>query len=277
MDHFSKAVDRARGEMPSVRAWMQAEKGPADPAGAPSPLEIRQVRLEPEHLRSQHVLFHPDREDLPLVDIFRLLRTRILLQMRPKEWRRLGITSAGDKEGKSFTAINLACSIARSSNERVVLIDADLRKPNVAHTLGFEAHVGLADHLVNQTPIEQVLVSPEGMANLVVLPGRRADGDLSVPELIGSEGMSAVLNEVDRRIRPAITIVDLPPVLVGDDVISIGPRLDALLLVIDEGRTSIDELTKAAELTSRFNLLGSVLNNSRQKPGRFDSYYYHGE
>ncbi len=277
MDHFSKAVERARSENLSVRNWMQAEpKQPASAPSAPMVTEVGTIELDHDHLRSRHVLLYPDREDLPAVDVFRLLRTRLLLQMRPNGWTRLGITSAGDKEGKSLTAINLAASLARNGPDRVILVDADLRKPNLADTLGFTVERGLVDHLAAGVPVEDMLVHPEGVPNLLLLPGRRAEADLNVPELVGSAAMAELMSRIG-RMKSAITIVDLPPVLVGDDVIAIAPRLDALLLVVEEGRTNVDELRKAAELTSRFNVLGSVLNKSQHKLERFESYYYHGQ
>jgi Mrp family chromosome partitioning ATPase len=275
MDHFSKAVERARNENQSVRTWMQAEtRAPAAPE-VPLQADVRTIKLDPDRLRASHVLLFPDQEDLAAVDVFRLLRTRVLLQMRANSWTRIGITSAGDREGKSLTAINLASSIARSGPESVMLIDADLRKPNVAETLGFESEYGLVDHLADGIPITDIVVRPEGEPRLSLLPGRRVGRHLDIPELVGSRAMADLLAYTG-RLKSTVTIVDLPPVLVGDDVIAVGPNLDALLLVVEEGRTDVDELRKTVELTSRFNILGSVLNKSRQSLGRFKSYYYHG-
>ncbi|MEQ8857265.1 MAG: CpsD/CapB family tyrosine-protein kinase [Pseudomonadales bacterium] len=256
---------------------MQAEsREPASSKPAPAGPEARSIELDHDHLRDRHVLLYPDRQDLAAVDVYRLLRTRLLLQMRPNGWTRIGITSAGDKEGKSLTSINLACSLAKSGPDNVVVVDADLRKPNLADTLGFGVEVGVVDHLVDRTPIEDILVRPHDVSNLFLLPGRRIEEDLDVPELVGSSAMSEMLSRIG-RMKSTITIVDLPPVLVGDDVLSLASQLDALLLVVEEGRTDIEELKKAAELTSRFNVLGSVLNKSRHKLERFESYYYHGQ
>lgn len=279
MDHFSKAVERARSEHQSVRTWMQADaRAPATTTAPdiPQQPDVRTIKLDRDRLRAAHVLLFPDQEDLAAVDVFRLLRTRVLLQVRANSWTRIGVTSAGDKEGKTLTSINLAASLARSAPDKVMLIDADLRRPNIAETLGFRPERGLVDHLTDGVPLENIVVRPEGIDNFSILPGRRVGRHLDVPELIGSRAMADLL-ALTRRMRSTITIVDLPPVLIGDDVLALGPQLDALLLVVEEGRTDVSELRKAAELTSRLNILGSVLNKSQQSLGRFESYYYQAQ
>jgi capsular exopolysaccharide synthesis family protein len=179
--------------------------------------------------------------------------------MRRDGWNVLGVTSAGSKEGKSLTAANLAISMAREPETTVLLVDADLRNPSLHRYFGVDVEWGLADYLRSDLPIEDVLIAP-GIERLLVLPGKSAVADSS--ELLGSRKMAALINECKSRYEIGCIIVDLPPILVGDDALVLSPCLDAALLVVDEGRTLAHELTRSLELLDRVKIIGTVLNRS---------------
>jgi protein-tyrosine kinase len=271
MDPISKALERAQRDGGSVRSWVApaARERVAPPA---ADVATRQVVLDPDHLASRLVLSGPGHEDPVIADKYRLLRTQLLKRMLANGWTKLGITSAGPKAGKTLTAINLALSIARGGNQRVVLIDADLRKSSTADDLGLDGSIGLIDYLTTDLTLEAVAVSPSELPNLMIVPGRRVDISESTPEILRSAKMTDLLTRVNGT-EPVITVVDLPPVVVGDDVITVATHLDAVLLVIEEGGTDVDELKKAADLLADFNLLGSVLNKSTEKNKEVEGYY----
>jgi protein-tyrosine kinase len=274
MDPISKALERAQRDGGSVRSWVApAARESAAPAAPVTDVRARQVQLDPTHLAAHLVLSGPGHEDPVIADKYRLLRTQLLKRMLANGWTKLGITSAGPKAGKTLTSINLALSIARGGNQPVVLIDADLRKSSTAEDLGIDGTLGLIDYLTTDVSLDAVAVTPTELPNLTIIPGRRLELSESTPEVLRSSKMTDLLNRFDSGAEPAILVVDLPPVVVGDDVITVATHLHGVLLVIEEGGTDVGELKKAAELLADFNLLGSVLNKSTESNKEVEGYY----
>lgn len=273
-DPISRALERAQRDGGSVRSWVATptrEPAPAVPIAAE--FGARAIDLDPAHLASRLILSGPGHEDPVVADKYRLLRTQLLKRMQAHGWSKLGITSAGPKAGKTLTSINLALSLARSGNERVILIDADLRKSSMADDLGIDGSVGLIDYLSTDLDLEAVAVSPRSDPNLLVIPGRRVELGAPTPEVLRSAKMAELIARAGAGTEPTIVVVDLPPVVVGDDVIAVAGYLDALILVIEENSTEVQEVKEAAELLADFNLIGSVLNKSREKDRDVEGYY----
>lgn len=274
MDPISKALERATAEGHSVRSWVQPS-----PRTEPDRTTPRTVRpalrrmLDPELLSRHRLLAGGDDENALIADRYRLLRTRVLQAMRAKGWRSLGVTSAGTQAGKTVTAINLAISIARDGNHQVVLVDGDIRKPSIADYMGIEAALGLSAYLTGTVALESALIGIDNWPNLRVLPGAIQSLDGPTPDVLKSQRMHDLLRDIPAAGKSTVMVVDLPPVLIGDDVIAVAASLDALLLVVEEGSTTIDELKTAAEQLSNFNLIGTVLNKSSEKLKPFEGYY----
>ena len=209
-------------------------------------------------------------DDQKIIDSYGLLRTRVLRRMQQNKWKSIGITSAGKDNGKTLTAINLGISIARKQNYTVVVVDADLRNPSINELFGFKPQVGLNDYLTADIPVDNVLVHP-GIERLVVLPGKRSAGASS--ELLSSDKMARLVQELKARYPSRIVIYDLPPVLVGDDVVAFAPNLDTALLVVEEGRTETDKLKRSIDLLEGVDIIGTVLNKSTGDT-LTEEYYY---
>jgi protein-tyrosine kinase len=273
MDHISRALERAQAERSGVRSWVLPSPSEQQDPAVVQPA-VRKITLSAAHLKERHILSGRGREDPAITDVYRLLRTRVTQLMAQRGWHTVGVTSAGPRAGKSLTAINLAISMARDSAHSVVLVDADLRRPSVADTLGLPESVGLIDYLNSGVELGDVLQASD-IDNLLVLPGRHEASGVAVSELLTSNKMSSLIQSVRGREKSSLVVVDLPPVLVGDDVVAVAPFLDCLLIVIEEGKTEIEELRHTAELIKGFNLLGTVLNKSAEKSKHFASYYYH--
>jgi protein-tyrosine kinase len=272
MDPISKALERAQRDGRSVRNWVAPSSATARDTARPAApaLAARLVELEPDLLAGRNILSGPDHEDPVIADKYRLLRTQLLTRMQAHGWNKIGITSSGPKAGKTLTSINLALSIARDESQHVVLIDADLRKSSTAEDLGLNGDVGLIDYLSSDLALEAVAVTPRNIPNLMIVPGRRIDPTASTPEALRTAKMQNLLRGFG---ADTIVIVDLPPVVVGDDVITVAAHLDGMLLVIEEGGTDVEELQQAAKLLEDFNLLGSVLNKSMEKNREVEGYY----
>ena len=194
------------------------------------------------------------------VDAFKILRTQITHRMREKGWNVIGVTSPGLGEGKTLTAVNLAISLAMDVTQSVLLVDANLQSPTIHEVFDLGASEGLANYLLDDTPLEDLLIHP-GIGRFVLLPGGRA-----VPhsaEALTSPKMIALVEELKHRYHSRIIMFDLPPLLNTSDVLAFTPYIDALLLVIEEGHTKAEDVERALSLVKHSTpILGTVLNKA---------------
>lgn len=252
MDRISRALELARKKVVSVK-----EEPLLEPEKSVEYTVTPTVPLSAELLRENRIL--TGRDEGPIVDTYGLLRTRILKLMRQNNWKTIGVTSPNPSAGKTVTAINLSISITYDQNHSVLLVDADFRKPGISKTLGVNPMYGLNNYLLAENSIEDVFVHPE-IKHLVLVPACQVKGGSS--ELLSSPRMKKFVGDAKQRYPERIVVFDLPPVLVGDDVVALSPNLDAILLVVEDGKTQSDELRRAAELLHGVNLIGIVLNKA---------------
>lgn len=271
MDHLRKALEKAESNTPTVRDWMQpvAQNGGA----ASSHQDVKPGRvIEPDTVsQSVNRLIALSNENPAILDRYRLLRTRVQQALKAQNWRVLGITSSAPEAGKTLTTLNLGITIARADTQQVIIVDADLRKPSIAGTMGMSPEFGLADFLSGEAELTDIMYQPANCPNLTIVPAAGLKPPLNPSELLASSRFDNLVKML--RTTGAFVLVDTPPLLVGDDVLAIAPRLDCFLLVVEEGKTTVQELKDAARLLHDHHLIGSVLNKSSQVPQRFQSYY----
>ncbi len=196
----------------------------------------------------------------PFVDAYKILRTQVTHRLRENGWNVLGVTSPGYGEGKTLTAVNLAVSLAMETTQTVLLVDSDLQDPSVHEVFGLQNCLGLADYLLDDQPVEDLLLHP-GIGRFVLLPGGRAISNST--EILTSPKMVALVEELKHRYPSRVVIFDLPPLLHTADVLAFSPYTDALLMVVEEGRTTGDELQRALGLVKNSRpVLGTVLNKA---------------
>ncbi|MCM3652942.1 CpsD/CapB family tyrosine-protein kinase [Metabacillus litoralis] len=206
----------------------------------------------------------------PIAEQFRTVRTNIQFTSVDEELQTMIVTSSGPAEGKSTVTANLAVVFAQQG-KRVLLIDADLRKPTAHYTFRTENHVGLSNVLTRQATLEEA-VKPTDQDNLWVMTSGPIPPNPS--ELLGSRGMNALLelakNEYD------VIILDSPPVLVVTDAQVLANLADGVVLVVSSGKTEIESAKKAKELleSAKAKILGVVLNNKKIEDSQY--YYYYG-
>lgn len=213
-------------------------------------------------------------DDRAAKSAYNVLRTRVLQRMRSNNWRSLLVTSPGAGEGKTLTASNLAISLARDVNQSSTLIDLDLMRSSVAKYLGIDIDMraGIGDYLLGKAEVSEIMYSSGGIDRLVLVPNREPVENSS--DLISSPRMHDLVAELNAQADGSIVIYDMPPVLAHDDVLAFCPYVDAVLLVVAQGKTERTALDKAMSLLSDYEMLGVVLNMSTQtKDDNAYAYY----
>ena len=202
-------------------------------------------------------------------EIFRVLRTKVLKQLRDNNWNSFGVTSPSKAAGKSMISVNLAIALAKEVNQTVLLVDLDLKNPRIDWYFDLHVEQGLGDYLLSDTSLSEVLVNPS-IERLVVLPGRGKT--IGSSELLTAPKMRQLIQEIKQRYKSRIIIFDLPPILVSDDVLVSMDFFDASLLVVEEGVNTPDEVSKSLKMLTGSNLLGTVLNKAGKIPDHIGSY-----
>ena len=220
------------------------------------------------------------------VEQFRGLRSRVYQARYEAPLKSILIASGVPSEGKSFVAANLAMSLARNSNQCILLIDGDLRKPTLHSLLGAPNTIGLADYLEGSAEIEEILqrdlddgnygeAGPKRVANLTFISSGKST-DHSTDLMAGDR-----MKELIKSVSPYFDwiVIDGPPVLAVSDAVEISRAADAVLLVARNATTpyEVAQRTQAAFGNSR--ILGFVLNDMKDTPktgsyGYNYSYYY---
>jgi len=206
----------------------------------------------------------------PISEQYRTIRTNILFSVVDRPLRSLMVTSSAPAEGKSTTAANLAVVFAQQG-KKVLLVDADLRKPTVHYTFRKDNHVGLTNVLTKQAPF-QTAVKETDVDNLFVLTSGPIPPNPA--ELLGSSAMEELLAEAYKQFD--LVLFDTPPVLAVTDAQILANQCDGTILVVRSGKTEIEAAQKAKELliNAKGKLLGVVLNQKKQKESSY--YYYYG-
>ena len=188
---------------------------------------------------------------------YRALRTRLSHTEGAGALRTILVTSPQKGEGKSVTSANLALTMAQELQRRVVIVEADLRKPSLGHLFNLPAGPGLAEFLVGAAELKDVMkFLPDH--HLTVIPAGTPPANPS--ELLGSTAMRRLLDQL--RTRFDRVILDTPPVLPLADVAVLAPMVDGALLVVRAGYTPKPAIENALRAFDSSRLLGIVLNES---------------
>jgi len=269
MDHIRQALERARARTGPSEQHGDAARALVDGGRAERGELVREISLDVRRLESNRIIAYDDTDSR--TKSFDMLRTQVLQTMDQKNWRLLGVTSPSPGCGKTVTAINLAFSIARQPERSALLVDLDLRKPQLSSYLGANCRTGLINMLEGRSNLltSTIVVNAES-CRVTVLPVENSVSDSSV--WMTSRAMSDALNEIKSHFRSHYVIVDLPPVLTSDDVIAILPQLDCVLLVAAVGKSTAAEVNEASKLLPPGAVVRLVLNKVPQSDRRY-SYY----
>ncbi|SEA77541.1 capsular exopolysaccharide family [Thalassobacillus cyri] len=206
----------------------------------------------------------------PISEQYRTIRTNLQFASVDQELRTMMVTSAGPAEGKSLTVSNLAVTFAQQ-DKKVLLVDADMRKPTLHYTFRLDNSRGLSSVLIGDKLMHDV-VQQSDLDNLNLMSSGPIPPNPS--ELLGSRAMENFLQAAKQSYD--VVIFDTAPVLAVTDGQILSNICDGVLLVTRSKQTEIDAGKKAVDLLHQVNanVLGAVLNDVEQKKSNY--YYYYG-
>jgi succinoglycan biosynthesis transport protein ExoP len=210
-----------------------------------------------------------------MAESYRALRTSLLLSNLGAPPKVIMVTSALPQEGKTTTSINCAVVLAQKG-VRVLLIDADLRRPSIHKTLGMGPHSGLSNVLTGSATLEQAITRTAVLPNLFVMTAGTPPPNPA--ELLASANMRDVLAQL--REEYDHIVIDTPPSLSVTDAVVLSPRADAVVLVIRSGQTSKQALRRSRDLLTQVNakVVGVLLNAvDLRSPDYYYYYEYQGK
>src|SRR6266851_1119433 len=215
------------------------------------------------------MLFFGGEEHGSGMEEFRTLRSRLYQAREKHPLSKLLVTSALPKEGKSFTAANLAQVIVRQHGRRALLLDADLRNPQLHKVLGAEAGPGLSEYLRAETD-EFSIIQRGPMENLFLIPAGSNSGNPA--ELLAGGRLKVLLSRLEAMFD--WIIIDSAPAVPVADAALLANFCDGVLLVVRSNSTPIDAARKARKEFAERNVVGVVLNGITPELSPYSQYYY---
>jgi non-specific protein-tyrosine kinase len=272
MSKLKKAMEKARQTREGLVDLLTGDQEPRSvpetghPKAAESVCEevrpvynqTKVVCCDPETLKKNRIvgLFH----EVGISDQLKILRTQVLNKMEEIGGNSLLVTSAKPLEGKTTTAINLAVSLSHKVDHTVLLVDADLRKPELHRFFGCDIQGGLSDYLLGRADIPELMLNP-GIEKLVILPGGKPVSNSA--ELLGAPRMESLIKEMKNRYSDRFIIFDSSSLLVSADPLVFSRFTDAVLLVVEAERTAAKDLEKALGLLKDRTIIGTVFNKAK--------------
>ena len=238
----------------------------------------KQVTIDLDRLRAGGMIGGPDGDKTPLAEEFRVIKRPLLKNAfgdgaAIRNGNLVMVTSAFPREGKSFTAINLAMSIAMERDRTVLLVDADVARPSIPQQFGIAPDVGLMDVLLDPNVKLSDAIVRTNVNKLSLLPAGRPHRHAT--ELLASEAMAKLLAELSARYADRIVIFDSPPLLVTTEARALAANMGQIVLVVESESTTHEAVREALSTIESCEVVGMVLNKGRRSnPG--DSYGYYG-
>jgi exopolysaccharide transport family protein len=245
------------------------------PLGSKMAAEAGPKRLVASASHEAVELVTQSRPQSQMAESYRALRTSLLLSNLGTPPKIIMVTSARPQEGKTTTSINTSVVLAQKG-VRVLLIDADLRRPSVHKTLGLGPRSGLSNVLTGSTTLEHAITRSSVLPNLFILPAGTPPPNPA--ELLASSNMRDVL--LDLRDKYDHIVIDTPPTLSVTDAVVLSPRVDAIVLVIRSGQTTKQALRRSRDILMQVNahVTGVLLNAvDLSSPDYYYYYEYQGK
>lgn len=212
--------------------------------------------------------------DSIIAEEFRKLKTKVVTLTKQSGFQNsIMVTSALGGEGKSFTALNLAVSLAQEYDHTVLLVDADLRKPSLHEYLGILSGPGITDCLTSGIDLSSVIIQT-GIGKLSLLQAGKA---VKNPvELLSSLKMKELLSEMKHRYSDRYLIIDTPPLLPFAETQAICSLVDGIILVVRQEMTPVQSIKDSLDILQGKRMLGIVYNwvDPESLNSRYNYYYF---
>ena len=246
----------------------------SSPAAEVARKDTKIHRVNRAHLHRQGMIT-PEDNRTSNSESFRRIKRQILANLGKSDASRPSnlvlVTSALSGEGKTFCAVSLAISMALEMDRTVLLVDADVAKPSVPNTLGLAAERGLLDVVLDRRiELSEVLCKTD-IGKLTVLPAGTPHPHAT--ELLASDAMRALLQEMAERYHDRIVIFDSPPLLAASEAGVLASQMGQIVMVVEAGKTSEAALMAALGRIDTSNVTGLLLNKG-EDPGL---RYHYGE
>jgi exopolysaccharide/PEP-CTERM locus tyrosine autokinase len=280
-------VERAAG----LYEYGSILRGPATPRAAPAPVRPpaepahvaaaptyapaapgRQGLVDMQRLRDGGFIT-PDAVANPLAEEFRIVKRQLLRDAQAvAQGRSILVCSARPDEGKTFCSVNLALSLAAEKDMDVVLVDADVAKPDILSTLGLEAGPGLIDAIADESVDVEACLIRTDVPGLSVLPAGRFSNEAT--ELLASDRTRAVLDQLRARDPRRVIIFDSPPALAASPASVLAMHCGQLVFIVRAERSTEADLREALDLLSacpkpQLLLNGVVYGGANRRFGRY--------
>jgi capsular exopolysaccharide synthesis family protein len=289
MSRIYDALQRADIERKTVQGMDAAR--PPEPAPVPGADALPSIKAE---VNTEKITLHPWKPSMTYfptlndrgesIEQFRGLRSQLYQLRDQARLKTILISSGVPAEGKTFVVANLAISLARNRNNKVLLIDGDLRRPSLHAVLGAPNIPGLAEYLAATAEPSDIMQRNQNSSLVNAGMARSISNVTFIPAGAGGDNSSELV--ANRRIEELITIltphfdwilIDSPPVLAFADAIELARAADAVLLVARGASTPYDIAQRAQAAFSSSRILGFVLNAVKDVPPNASySYYYYG-
>jgi protein-tyrosine kinase len=270
MENIRQAVERARaGRGHDGKDQRLTGSDHRLQGGLGNLMEESASELDVSHLEAHRIIAHDSAD--PRSASYDMLRAQVLRAMDSGGRNVLAITSPTAGCGKTLTAINLALSIVRQADRSVLLIDMDLQKAQVAGSLGLKFENGLLGVLEERMTLGSALIRTRvGKSGLMVLPTEIAASGSS--DWMTSQAIALLFQQIRREFQSHTIIVDLPPMLYRDSVISILPYIDCVLLVAAIGASTLSEIQDCKKYLQAAEVIAFVLNKTREARSNYHHY-----
>ncbi len=209
----------------------------------------------------------------PMAENFRRLRTKILHPPHGSPPKSILITSAAPNEGKSFVCANLGITIAQGVEQHALIVDGDLRRPTIAKLFGLKNDRGLVNFLYDKSILSS-LIKKTSLEKLSIIPSGLPP--INPSELIASEKMSSLVNEVVSRYPDRFILIDAPPFHAAAETAILAKLVDAVVLVVRWGVAARYAVKETMESLGKDKIVGIVFNAFEKSDfeNKISGYYY---
>jgi capsular exopolysaccharide synthesis family protein len=212
---------------------------------------------------------HNGRE-LIFLEQFKALRAKFEQQVDMHKYKVVAVTSAIAEEGKTLTSANLAANLASVGRKKVLLVDTDMRKSDIAKKFNIPSKPGLKEFLTGSVPLEKIIHSDNSVTGLRIISGGER-GDVPA-ELLAGDTFRSFLQEMRNKFD--IVLLDTPPILPVADTLTLQNQVDGFILIFRIGYTPYVMLRQALEEIEKDKILGVVLNGVEMQKYKYYQRYY---